>query len=206
MPDFSFEEEARGLFGPVIAGIDEAGRGPLVGCVVAAAVVLPEGFDDPILNDSKKLSEKKRDLLYEKLTQDESVYWAVVSVCAETVDEINILKATHLAMESAARELNTKLEVSGFLIDGSPVKTFPFPNQNIVKGDSKSLSIAAASIIAKVTRDQEMYALDKKYPEYGFAQHKGYGTRAHLEAIRQYGVCPEHRLSFAPCRKVTEKK
>jgi len=203
MPDFFYEQEAVKEFGPFISGIDEAGRGPLVGAVTASAVILPEGFSDSVLNDSKKLSEKKRDVLYEKLTNHSEIFWAVVSVDAAKIDEINILKATHLAMELAAVELKKQTNVSGFLIDGSPVKTFPFPNQNIVKGDSKSLSISAASIVAKVTRDQEMYALDKKYPEYGFAQHKGYGTKAHIEAIKKHGICPEHRRSFSPCRDLS---
>jgi len=205
MPNFEHEIEARQQFGSIIAGIDEAGRGPLVGSVFAAAVVLPQNFSEPMLDDSKKLSEKKRDYLYERITQDPDIAWAVASVNAQKIDEINILQATHLAMRTAAATLLEKLpEIHGFLIDGSPVKTFPYPNQNLVKGDSKSLSIAAASIIAKVSRDEEMYALDRKHPEYGFAQHKGYGTKAHMAALNAHGLCAEHRLSFAPCRKIAE--
>ena len=195
MPDDSYEQAAKDKGFRVIAGIDEAGRGPLAGPVSAAAVVLPEGFVCERLDDSKKLSEKARESLFAEITGNSAVKWGHVFVGAKEIDEINILKATHLAMAQAVACLPN---CDYALIDGRPVKDFPLPSEGIVKGDGKSLSIAAASIIAKVMRDRLMREMDGKYPEYGFAKHKGYGTKVHLEALRAHGPCPIHRRSFAP--------
>ncbi len=196
MPDLAFESAllARGL--QRIAGVDEAGRGALAGPVAAAAVILPHGFDCPGLDDSKKMSAPKREAIYERLTGDSTVLWAVaIADCAE-IDRLNILRATHLAMRRATEALNPRPDHC--LIDGLPVKGFPFPFDAIVKGDGLSLSIAAASIIAKVTRDRLMLEIDREFPQFGFAKHQGYGTKAHLEALRTYGPCRHHRFSFQP--------
>ena len=180
----------------VVAGVDEAGRGPLAGPVSVAAVVLPVGFEHPVLNDSKKLTEARREVLYEELTGRSDVCWHCVMIPAQRVDEINILQATYEGMRQAALAL--KLPGLAVLIDGKPVRDYPLPNVALVKGDSLSYSIAAASVIAKVTRDRYLLAMESRYPGYGFAQHKGYGTAAHLAALRELGPCPEHRRSFAP--------
>lgn len=179
-----------------IAGIDEAGRGPLAGPVTAAAVVLPEGYEHPLLNDSKQLSEKRREALYEEITGDARIRWACATVEAAEIDRINILRATHLAMRTAFERLDPRPDLA--LIDGRPVRDFPGEHRAIVKGDSLSLSIAAASIVAKVERDRIMAALAGLYYGYGFERHKGYGTAAHREALKRLGPCPEHRRSFAP--------
>ncbi len=186
-----------------IAGIDEAGRGPLAGPVSAAAVILPEGFSHPYLNDSKKLSEKQRDALYAEITGDERIVWHTVFITAEEIDRINILRATHLGMERAALGLIQKPDA--VLIDGRPVRNFPLPQVALVGGDSLSFSIAAASIIAKVTRDRWMLEMAEIYPEYGFERHKGYGTRQHLQALRRHGPCPIHRMTFAPVSQMELK-
>jgi ribonuclease HII len=196
MPDFSHEAFWRAEGFHRIAGIDEAGRGPLAGPVTAAAVILPEGFEHPVLNDSKQLPEKKREALYAELTTDSRVLWASASVGSGEIDRINILRATHLAMALAFGKLKPKPDLA--LIDGRPVKDFPAEHRAIVKGDSLSLSIAAASIIAKVARDRFMREAEERYPGYGFGKHKGYGTAEHLEALRVLGPCPLHRRSFAP--------
>ncbi len=202
MPDFALELalHARGL--PRIAGIDEAGRGPLAGPVSAAAVVLPVNFSCPGLDDSKKISAKKRDAFYERLTTDPAISWAVATASHQEIDALNILRATHLAMRRAVEAL--PLAPDHCLIDGLPVKNFPLPHDGIVKGDTLSLSIAAASIIAKVTRDRIMQALDREFPAFGFAAHQGYGTKRHLEALRIYGPCREHRRSFQPVAALTQ--
>lgn len=183
-----------------IAGIDEAGRGPLAGPVSAAAVILPDGFCHDVLNDSKKLTEKRREALYDELTGSDDVVWALAYADAEEIDAVNILQATHAAMARAARSLSTAPDFC--LIDGLPVPGFPIASQGLVKGDGKSLSIAAASIIAKVSRDRLMLEYAAKYPEYGFERHKGYGTKLHLEALHAHGPCPIHRRSFAPVARV----
>ncbi len=195
MPDDSFERAARQRGFLAIAGIDEAGRGPLAGPVSAAAVVLPQNFSCPDLNDSKKLSERKREEIFTQLTEEDNVRWAHAFVSAEEIDELNILQATHTAMRRAVAHLS---EADYALIDGRPVKGFPLPSEGIIKGDSRSLSIAAASIIAKVLRDRLMKDAEEEYPQYGFAKHKGYGTKQHLDALRTHGPCPLHRRSFAP--------
>ena len=196
MPDLALEIalHARGLHR--IAGIDEAGRGPLAGPVAAAAVILPRKFSCLGLDDSKKLSPRKREFLFERLTTDPSVVWAVATADREEIDRLNILRATHLAMLRAAEAL--ALSPDHCLIDGLPVKNFPISHDGIVKGDGLSLSIAAASIIAKVTRDRIMRALGEEFPQYGFAKHQGYGTKMHLEALRIHGPCCHHRRSFQP--------
>lgn len=187
----------------VIAGVDEVGRGPLVGNVVAACVVLPLHYELEGLTDSKKLSEKKRDKFYEILMQD-ALAVGIGRVSPEKIDEVNIYEATKIAMKMAIDEANHKLKLEHVLIDAMPL-ALEIPTTSIIKGDSKSLSIAAASVIAKVTRDREMYALDKIYPMYDFAHNKGYGTKKHLLALEEYGICKYHRLSYAPVFKCREK-
>ena len=201
MPDLAFESalHTRGLLR--IAGVDEAGRGPLAGPVAAAAVILPRGFSCPGLDDSKKISAPRREGLFELLTGNPDVAWAVATASCEEIDQINILRATHLAMRRAAEMLNPLPDHC--LIDGLPVRDFPFPYDAIVKGDGLSLSIAAASIIAKVTRDRLMRVIDREFPQYGFAKHQGYGTKAHLEALRNHGPCRHHRRSFQPVAQLT---
>jgi ribonuclease HII len=196
MPDLSLEEELIKSGQRWIAGIDEAGRGPLAGPVSAAAVILPAGYQNDELDDSKKLTEKRREALYEELIADQSVCWAHAYGEVEEIEEINILRATHAAMARAAADL--KQEPSFCLIDGLDVPGFPLPSRGVVKGDGLSLSIAAASIIAKVMRDRHMRVLAEEFPDYGFERHKGYGTKAHLEALRLHGPCRIHRKSFQP--------
>ena len=183
----------------IVAGIDEAGRGPLAGPVVAAAVILPDGFRHKVLNDSKQLAHTVRDELYCELTALNGLIWAVCAVESEEVDRINILRATHQAMRRAAAALSVQPE--HVLIDGLPVRPFPIPQTAIVGGDAASLSIAAASVIAKVTRDRIMVEMDVRYPGYNFSRHKGYGTAEHLDMLRTHGPCPIHRRSFLPVRE-----
>lgn len=184
--------------GRVVCGVDEAGRGPLVGRVYAAAVVLPyELKDHPVilaLNDSKKLTEKKRDFLAEGI-KELATSWCVSYCEVEEIERLNILEASQLAMRKAISGLSVKADVA--LVDGNICRNFPIEAHAIVGGDGISPSIAAASVLAKTERDKWcLEYLDKKYPEYGFAKHKGYGTKAHYEALSQYGPCPEHRMSF----------
>ena len=180
-----------------IAGVDEVGRGPLVGPVVTAAVILPVDFYDERINDSKKVTEKKREMLYDVIMEN-AVSVGIGMSSSEVIDEINILEATKKAMKEALNNLSVKPE--HVLIDAVKLD-IDIPSTSIIKGDAKSQSIAAASIIAKVTRDRMMYELDKEYPEYDFAHNKGYGTKKHIEAIRKYGILKEHRKSFAPCNE-----
>jgi ribonuclease HII len=179
-----------------IAGIDEAGRGPLAGPVVAAAVILPRGFRHAAIDDSKKLTPELREAIYAVLTVRPDVCWAVAVVEHDEIDRVNILRASHEAMRRAVRALATLPEHA--LIDGLPVRPFPVPHTAIVKGDGQCKCIAAASIIAKVTRDRIMMRLDAEYPAYGFAQHKGYATELHLERLKIHGPCPIHRKTFLP--------
>lgn len=176
-----------------VAGVDEAGRGPLAGSVYAAAVILPDGVIIEGLNDSKKLSPKKREKLYDEII-NKAVAYAVYSVDEKRIDEINILNATFEAMNGAVDSLTVKPDY--VLIDGNRMNGMRIPYDTIVGGDIKSASIAAASILAKVSRDREIVALSKQYPEYGFEKHKGYGTKVHIEALKKYGPCPIHRRSF----------
>lgn len=176
-----------------LCGVDEAGAGPLAGRVYAAAVILPQGWDHPYLNDSKRVTPRRRDLLYEAITQ-EALAWSVAWAEPEEIDAINILQARMLAMERAIQGLSIPPDLA--LIDGNRSQGITTPNQTVVKGDSKSASIAAASILAKVCRDRHMAEMDRQYPQYGFAQHKGYPTKLHYERLRQYGPCPIHRKTF----------
>lgn len=187
----------RGLM--LVAGIDEAGRGPLAGPVVAAAVILPPKFRLKGLNDSKKLSAKSREEFYGELTENTKVCWAVSVVETEEIDRINILRATHEGMRRAVAGL-TQIP-HHVLIDGLPVRPFPIEQTALVGGDGLSLSIAAASVIAKVTRDRLMLEWDRLHPEYGFAKHKGYGTGLHLDKLKAHGPCPIHRKTFLPVRQ-----
>ena len=182
-----------------VAGVDEAGRGPLAGPVAVAAAILPLGLYLPKLNDSKKLSESSRENLYEMI-MEKSVATSVVFVDAKVIDEINIYEATKRGMYEALQKL--KVQPDKALIDAMPLENLKIPGLSIVKGDAKSASIAAASILAKVTRDRFMEKMDKLYPEYGFKHHKGYGTKEHIEAIRKYGVSPIHRLTFEPIKSM----
>ena len=228
MPSLDHERE----LGDPVMGIDEAGRGPLVGPVVAAAVSLPLALAGELItgawaevNDSKKLTAARRDALAETIKATPGCLWAIASVSPEEIDRLNILKATHLAMRRAALALAEKVPGGAcpvgtqsavgawpdsqapfcvppfsILVDGLPVPTLPFPSRNLVKGDAKSLFIAAASILAKTARDAYCLEMEAKYPGYGFARHKGYPTAEHLEALRRLGPCPEHRRSFGPVR------
>jgi len=187
----------------IIVGVDEAGRGPLAGPVVAAAVILPQvwqdgGFDERLrdLNDSKQLTEAQREAFFALLTAHPEIRFGIATVDAAVIDRINILQATHRAMNEALAQLQPPPE--HVLVDGRPVKTMRFPQTAIIKGDALSYSIAAASVLAKVTRDRLMLEFERQYPGYGFAEHKGYGTPQHLAAIAKLGPCPIHRRSFAP--------
>lgn len=183
----------------LIAGVDEVGRGPLVGDVVTAAVILDPNNPIEGLNDSKKLSEKKRLALLPEI-KEKALAWAVGRCSPQEIDELNILQATMVAMQRAIAGLNVQPEL--VLIDGNRCPDLPMDAQAVVKGDLRVAEISAASIIAKVVRDNEMEELDKLYPQFGFAKHKGYPTKAHFEAIEQHGVIEEHRKSFKPVKKV----
>ena len=215
--------------GDTVMGIDEAGRGPLAGGVFAAAVTVPLAQAGELLhgawseiNDSKKLTERKREHLAEVIKSTVGCTWSVASATPEEIDRLNILKATHLAMRRAAEQVAAQLgtvppppmgtvppppmgtvPLVSILVDGLPVPTLPFKSQNIVKGDAKSLFIAAASILAKTARDADCLRLERLYPGYGFAKHKGYPTPAHLAALQKLGPCPEHRRSFGPVSQLT---
>ncbi len=194
----------------LVAGVDEAGRGPLAGPVVAAAVILPStwansGLDARLvdLNDSKQLTETQRENFFQILTTHPDLLYSIAIVDAATIDRINILQATHCAMNEALAQLQPQPQQ--VLVDGRPVKSMTLPQTALVKGDSRSYSIAAASVLAKVTRDRMMLEYEAKFPGYGFAVHKGYGVPQHLAAIEKLGPCPIHRMSFAPLKsKQTE--
>lgn len=194
MPDYSYERIATERGFSAVCGIDEAGRGPLAGPVFAAAVILPVDCEIEGLDDSKKLSEKKRERLYDEIIE-KAVAWSVAFADEKEIDEINILNATFLAMKRAADGLSVKSDFA--LIDGNRVpRDLGIECETVIKGDAKSMSIAAASILAKVSRDRFLLELDKEYPQYMFAKHKGYPTALHFELVRKYGPCPIHRLSF----------
>ena len=185
---------AQGL-SPVV-GIDEAGRGPLAGPVVVGAVILPPNFVLAGLNDSKKLSANARERLYAEITENPEIRWTSIAISPQEIDRLSILGATHSGMRAVVEQLSPR--PAHALIDGLPVRNFPCPQTALVGGDGISLSIAAASIIAKVERDRIMLEIDRLYPEYGFAKHKGYPTREHFAKLRAHGPCPIHRRSFAP--------
>ena len=201
-PMFLYEQEKWDDGVSFIAGIDEAGRGPLAGPVVAAAVVIPKYIKFPPVNDSKKLTDKQRRKLRTEIMSVDKILFSIVEISVGEIEKTNILRATHSAMKQTVQ----KLEYVDFaLIDGLPVPHFPIPSKAIVKGDSKSASIAAASILAKVYRDELMEKYAVRYPQYGFEKNKGYGTAAHMEALKKYGPCPIHRKTFAPVREMLEK-
>ena len=201
--------------GGIVLGVDEAGRGPLVGAVYAAAVTVPLDLAKRLLvgewsgiNDSKQLSAKRRETLAEVIKTTVGCTWAIASASPHEIDRLNILKATHLAMRRAVEEVAAKLGEETarkitVLVDGNPVQGLPFKSQNLVKGDAKSLFIAAASILAKTARDADCLRLEAEYPGYGFAKHKGYPTKEHFAALAKLGPCPEHRRSFGPVAQMT---
>lgn len=199
---YKYENELYDKGVTYIGGVDEVGRGPLVGSVVAACVILPKNFVLDGLTDSKKLSEKKRDEFY-KIINEKAISIGVGIVSEKVIDEVNIYEATKIAMKEAIS--NLKVKPDHVLIDAMPLD-IGIPTTSIIKGDAKSITIAAASVIAKVTRDKMMYELDKIYPMYDFAHNKGYGTKKHIEAIREYGICKYHRLSFKPVSDYKDKR
>ena len=193
MKEYENELYSKGI--ELVAGVDEVGRGPLVGPVVCACVILPKDYYNEEINDSKKLSEKKREKIYDIIMQN-ALSVGIGMSSEKIIDEINILEATKRAMKEAIS--NSKIKPQHVLIDAVKLD-IDIPSTSIIKGDAKSQSIAAASIVAKVIRDRMMDELDKKHPEYSFAKNKGYGTKAHIEAIKKYGIIDEHRKTFAPC-------
>ncbi len=199
-PTFIYEEQLRSSGHPIICGVDEVGRGPLAGPVCAAAVILPLGFRHATLNDSKKLSHGKREAIFEELRAHPAVRWRVVLLDEGEIDRMNILEASREAMRRAVVALG---DVDAALIDGLEVPRFPVPQLSLVKGDSLSLSIAAASVMAKVTRDRLMLEMAARFPEYGFDVHKGYPTPRHLAALAAHGPCPIHRRTFGPVAQQT---
>ena len=190
---WSFENSVYDEGYSLVCGVDEAGRGPLAGPVCAAAVILPKGLIIPGLDDSKKISEKKRDELFE-IIKEKALAYGIAFASVEEIEEYNILAATFIAMNRAISQLNPKPDIA--LIDGNRTKGIEIESRSVVKGDSKCADIAAASILAKVTRDRYMLEMAEKFPQYYFEKHKGYGTKLHYETIREYGPCEIHRLSF----------
>ena len=186
-----------------IGGVDEVGRGPLVGPVVAACCVLPKDFVLEGLTDSKKLSEKKRDL-FAAYIKEHAIAYGIGIISPKKIDEINIYEASREAMKEAIKEVRTKVNMDYVLTDAMPIN-LDIPVMPIIKGAAKSITIAAASVIAKVTRDQMMYDLDKEYPEYGFKNHKGYPTKKHIEAINKYGLIPGYRKTYGPVKDLIER-
>ncbi len=193
MVDYSIENEYREKGFNIICGVDEAGRGPLAGPVYAAAVILPSDCVIEGLNDSKKLTEKKREALFDEI-KEKALAYGIASADEKEIDEINILNATFLAMKRAINSLSVKPDLA--LIDGNQKPHTDIEEVTVIKGDAKSMSIAAASVLAKVSRDRFMLEMAEKYPQYEFARHKGYGTKLHYEKIAQYGVCDIHRRTF----------
>ena len=193
MPDYSIEQELKAQGFTCICGVDEAGRGPLCGPVFAAACILPDGLYIEGLNDSKQLTEKKREKLFD-IIKKEAVAYSIASADVEEINEMNILEADLLAMRRAIDGLGVKADFA--IIDGNIARDFQIPARAVVKGDSKSMSIAAASVLAKVARDRLCLELDREYPQYGIAKHKGYGTKEHMDALRKYGPSPIHRKKF----------
>ena len=200
--NYKYERELREKGITLIAGVDEVGRGPLVGPVVTACVILPEKFDLPHLTDSKKLTERRREILYKEI-QEQALGIGIGIVDNEEIDRINILNATKKAMKMAIN--NCKVKPEHVLIDAVKLD-IDIPTTSIIKGDLKSITISAASVIAKVTRDHMLYELDKKYPMYDFKHNKGYPTKKHIEAIMEYGIIKEHRKSFSPVKEYVNNK
>jgi ribonuclease HII len=196
MPTLRIENRLRASGHGCIAGIDEAGRGPLAGPVMAAAVILPPKYRHPFLNDSKQLTEEEREEIYAELRADARLFISCASASVEEIDRLNILRASHLAMERAVLGLPQPPDVC--IIDGLPVRGFPWQHEAVVDGDCLSLSVAAASVIAKVERDRHMRAMAEQYPHYAFHTNKGYATPLHLTLLREHGPCPLHRRSFEP--------
>ena len=186
-----------------IGGVDEVGRGPLIGPVVTACCVLPKDFICEGLTDSKKLSEKKRNLFF-KYIKEHAICYGIGMCTPEEIDEYNIYEATKIAMKRAIQEVQKQVPLEHVLIDAMPLD-LDIPSTSIIKGDAKSISIAAASVLAKVTRDRMMYELDQTYPEYGFGKHKGYPTKAHIEAIHKYGLIDGYRKTYGPVKEILEK-
>ena len=201
---YEYEESLNKQGYNYIGGCDEAGRGPLVGPVVCACVVFPKGYKNDLINDSKKLTEKKREALYDVIVKD-ALSYGIAVISAKEIDEINILEASRKGMIDAYKEANKKINIDYLLTDAMKISTLNIPVLDIIKGDAKSISIAAASILAKVTRDRILYDLDKKYPEYDFKSHKGYPTKKHLELLEKYGVFSEYRKSYKPVKNLIEK-
>lgn len=198
--EYEFELYNKGI--KYIGGVDEVGRGPLIGPVVTACVVLPKDFKLEGLTDSKQLSEKKRDKFFEYIKEN-AIACEVGIIGPEIIDEVNIYEATKLAMLQAINKVKEKIKLEHVLIDAMPLD-LDIPSTSIIKGDAKSISIAAASVIAKVTRDKMMYELDEKYPQYGFKNHKGYPTKKHIEAIHTYGLIEGYRKSYGPVKEILE--
>ena len=201
---YKYESELREKGINIIGGVDEVGRGPLIGDVVAACVVLPQDFVLEGLTDSKKLSEKKREKFYD-IIMSEAIAVGIGKVSPKEIDELNIYEATKKAMITAINEVRKKVNLEHVLIDAMPLN-LDIPTTSIIKGDAKSISIAAASVIAKVTRDRDLYELDKMFPMYDLGHNKGYGTKKHIEALKEYGITEYHRLSYAPVRENKNKK
>ena len=200
---YKYEQELNDEGINIIAGVDEVGRGPLIGSVITACVVLPKDFKLEGLTDSKKLSEKKRDEYY-KVIKEKALAIGIGECTEKEIDKYNIYEATKIAMKRAIEEANKQIKIEHVLIDAMPLE-LDIPTTSIIKGDSKSITIAAASVIAKVTRDKMMYDLDKIYPMYDLANNKGYPTKKHLEAIEKYGITKYHRLSYGPVAKYKDK-
>ena len=198
---WQYEKDLKAKGTNIIGGTDEAGRGPLYGPVVAACVVLPEGFELEGLNDSKKLSEKKRNIFYDYIVKN--TIYGIGIISPEEIDKINIYEASRKAMIEAIRKVQKQIPLEYVLSDAMPID-IDVPVMPIIKGDAKSISIAAASVIAKVTRDKILYEIDKKYPEYGFKNHKGYPTKKHLEAINKYGLIKGYRKTYGPVKNYIE--
>lgn len=201
--NYKYEKELRDKGISFIAGVDEVGRGPLVGPVVAACVVLPEEFNLDGLTDSKKLSEKKRDFYFEEIKR-QSLGYGIGIIDEKKIDEVNIYEATKLAMKAAIDECKKNCKIEHILIDAMPLE-LDIPTTSIIKGDLKSITISAASVIAKVTRDRMLDELDEKFPMYDFKKNKGYPTKKHLAAIEEYGIIDEHRRSYGPVKNYLEK-
>mgnify|MGYP004534363161 CR=1 FL=1 len=200
---YKYENELREKGIDIIGGVDEVGRGPLIGSVVASCVVLPKDFVLKGLTDSKKLSEKKRNEFYE-IIKKEALAIGIGEVSEKVIDKVNIYEATKIAMTMAINQVKEQINLEYVLIDAMPLP-IDIPTNSIIKGDAKSISIAAASVIAKVTRDKMMYELDEKYPMYDLKNNKGYGTKKHLQALKEYGITKYHRLSYAPVKENSNK-